>query len=315
MSAQYTVLRFLARAMTTLGVMVIMSLVLVSCGGGGGGSGTSYNYGNTPVYYSISGKVTSGGTGLAGVTLSLSGASTASVSTDANGNYAFASLANGAYTITPSKTGFTFTPSSSAHTVNGANITGSDFTATATTLPTFSMAGTVTLGGTGLAGATLTLSGSGSGTTTSDAGGNYTFTGLANGNYTVTPSKSGFSFTPANSAKTLNGANITGVDFAATSLLTVQSVACPGSGTTDVSIQDFLFNPANISVSVNTIVRWTNNGAADHTVTSTGVPANGSFDSGTMGPGASACFKFTALGTFNYHCAIHSTMVGAVTVQ
>ncbi|MBI3358315.1 MAG: hypothetical protein HY037_01820, partial [Nitrospirae bacterium] len=40
---------------------------------------------------------------------------------------------NGIYTVTPSKTGFTFSPVSRTFTINGANITGMNFTATATT--------------------------------------------------------------------------------------------------------------------------------------------------------------------------------------
>ena len=61
----------------------------------------------------------------------------------------------------------------------------------------------------GGSGATVTLSGAASATTTANASGVYTFTGLANGAYTVTPSKAGYSFTPANSAVTINGANQT----------------------------------------------------------------------------------------------------------
>jgi hypothetical protein len=38
-------------------------------------------------------------------------------------------LANGSYTVTPSKSGFTFTPTNQPVTVNGANVTGVAFTA------------------------------------------------------------------------------------------------------------------------------------------------------------------------------------------
>jgi len=59
----------------------------------------------------------------------------------------------------------------------------------------------------------LTLSGAASQSTTADASGNYTFSGLANGSYTVTPSKTGFSFSPASQPVTISGANVTGVNF------------------------------------------------------------------------------------------------------
>jgi plastocyanin len=106
-----------------------------------------------------------------------------------------------------------------------------------------------------------------------------------------------------------------------TTTSTVQAIACPASGTTDVSIVSMTapgFNPSSISVPVNTTVKWTNNDATMtlHTVTGTTVPVNGAFDSGQMSFGNSVCFKFTSAGTFNYHCSNHpTTMIGVVTVQ
>jgi plastocyanin len=295
------------------GIITALALLLAYCGNGG----SAYNS-TTPAStysYNIAGTVTSNSTGLAGVTMTLSGAGSATTTSNAGGNYVFNGLVNGSYTITPSLSGFTFTPVSSAHAVNGANITGVNFTATANTNPTFSISGTVTSSGTGLAGVTMTLSGADSATTTTDANGNYVFSGLVSGSYTVTPSKTDFTFVPVDSTQAVNSADITGVVFTATSVLTVQSVACPGSGTTDVSIQNFAFNPTTVTVSANSIVRWTNNDATTHTVTSTTVPTNGAFDSSGVSPGSSVCFQFTATGTYNYHCSIHTSMLGTVTVQ
>jgi hypothetical protein len=167
----------------------------------------------TPTTYSITGTVTLSGTGLQGVIVTLAGASSATVTTDASGSYSFTGLANGSYTITPSKSGYTFSPSSSAQTLNGADITAVNFTATALT---YSITGTVTLSGTGLQGVIITLAGASSATVTTDASGSYSFTGLANRNYTITPSKSGYTVSPSSSAQTVNGANITGVSFTAT---------------------------------------------------------------------------------------------------
>ncbi len=84
---------------------------------------------NTSATYSISGKVsTSGGSPIAGVTVTLSGAAPASTSTSGNGTYTFAGLANGAYTITPSKNRYTFSPTSISLSISGANVTGQNFT-------------------------------------------------------------------------------------------------------------------------------------------------------------------------------------------
>ncbi len=83
-----------------------------------------------PTTYSISGRVTYNGSGLSGVTVSLTGAASSSRTTDSNGNYTFLGLQNGTYTITPSKEGYSFSPTSLQVTVSGANVTGKDFTAT-----------------------------------------------------------------------------------------------------------------------------------------------------------------------------------------
>jgi uncharacterized repeat protein (TIGR01451 family) len=58
--------------------------------------------------YAISGKATNGGEGLSGVSVALTGTSSASTTTDAAGNYSFSNLGGGNYTITPSLNGYTF---------------------------------------------------------------------------------------------------------------------------------------------------------------------------------------------------------------
>lgn len=120
------------------GIAVWVTLVgllfaVIGCGGGGGGStpGTNNNSGSSGSY-AISGKVAdSAGTGVSGVTVALSGTGTGSTTTDSAGSYSFLSLANGSYTVTPSKSGYTCTPTSKAVTVSGANVTGQDFVGSA----------------------------------------------------------------------------------------------------------------------------------------------------------------------------------------
>src|SRR3984957_9075586 len=165
-----------------------------------------------PQTFSISGTIS--GAAASGTTVALSGKSSATTTTNSSGSYTFTGLAQGTYAVTPSHTGFTFSPTSLAETLSTASITGANFTSTSTA--TFSISGTIppTSGGSG---ATVTLSGAAAATTTTSSSGAYTFTGLANGNYTVTPSLSGFAFTPASSAVTVNGANKTGVNFTAAS--------------------------------------------------------------------------------------------------
>lgn len=82
----------------------------------------------TQVGFSISGKVTNQRTGQAipGVTMSLSGAATATTATDAAGFYSFIA-ADGRYTVTPSMASLGFPPSNKGVNMNGANVSGADF--------------------------------------------------------------------------------------------------------------------------------------------------------------------------------------------
>lgn len=84
----------------------------------------------------------------------------------------------------------------------------------------------------------------------------------------------------------------------------------------DVSIRDFTFTPASVTVKVGTTVRWTNNGPSAHTTTSD----MGAWDSGVLSPNAGTFeMTFSATGTFPYHCSIHPPsvypgFVGTITV-
>jgi hypothetical protein len=81
--------------------------------------------------YTISGQIQSEGAALAGITVSLTGAHTATRITDGNGIYAFTWVPDGGYTVTPLSIYYTFVPTERTVTVSGSDITGQDFTATA----------------------------------------------------------------------------------------------------------------------------------------------------------------------------------------
>ncbi|MGI0040438.1 MAG: cupredoxin domain-containing protein [Nitrosopumilaceae archaeon] len=77
------------------------------------------------------------------------------------------------------------------------------------------------------------------------------------------------------------------------------------------------FDPQEITVSVGTIVVWSNDDTAAHTVTS-GNPssgASGTFDSGIFAAGKTFEYKFDSSGTTEYYCQVHPWMTGKVTVQ
>jgi len=180
---------------------------------------------------------------------------------------------------------------------------------------TYGISGHVTSAGSGLSGVTMTLSGASSATAITDAGGNYTLTGLDNGSYTITPGRTGYTFSPTSSPQTVSGADITAVNFTATSTQSAQIVTCPTSGTTNVAIQDFFFTDDTVTISANGIVKWTNNGSP-HTVTSGVTPTpDGKFDSGNLGTGQTVCVQFLATGTYQYFCSLHTSMTGRVIVQ
>jgi fibronectin type 3 domain-containing protein len=61
----------------------------------------------------------------------LSGAAGATTVTNTSGNYTFTGLANGTYTITPTDTGYTFSPVNQRVTIIGTNLANVNFTATA----------------------------------------------------------------------------------------------------------------------------------------------------------------------------------------
>ncbi len=158
--------------------------------------------------WSVSGTITdSTAAGLSGVLVSTTGGS---ATTDATGAYTISGLANGSYTLTPSKTSYTFTPANRSVSVSSANVTGQNFTG-ATAAATYSISGSA-----GSAGATVSYSGPSSGAVAADASGNYTISNLTAGTYTLTPSKSGFTFSPTSLSVPV-GPSATGKNFTATS--------------------------------------------------------------------------------------------------
>jgi len=95
-------------------------------------------------------------------------------------------------------------------------------------------------------------------------------------------------------------------------MLIVGSVAgAQRQATKTVSIQDYRFLPAKITVKPGTKVAWVNRGDAPHTATAN----NGAFNSGTLQPGERFSRTFRKAGKFAYHCEIHPQMKGSVTVM
>ena len=172
------------------------------------------------------------------VTVTLGGAANATTLTDNSGKYSFTGLTPGNYTVTPTKSGYSYTPASQNETISTSNLTQVNFTVSGTVWTSFNLSGTITPSAGG-SGATVTLTGAANAETTADSGGNYSFAGLAPGNYTVTPSKSGYSYIPASQNETITASSLSGVNFSDSSttptsfsLSGLISPAAGGSGAT-----------------------------------------------------------------------------------
>ena len=75
--------------------------------------------------FSIVGSVGFAGSG---ASITLSGTGSSSVVADGSGNFLFAGLPNGSYTVTPSKGNLVFAPASQTVAINNASVTGVNFT-------------------------------------------------------------------------------------------------------------------------------------------------------------------------------------------
>ncbi len=70
-------------------------------------------------------------------------------------------------------------------------------------------------------------------------------------------------------------------------------------------------SPFTVSLAAGGVVKWGNDDGETHTVTADNV----SFNSGNIGSGNTFSHTFTTVGAVTYHCSIHPTMVGTITVN
>jgi hypothetical protein len=215
--------------------------------------------------YNISGVVRdNNGIGMANVTVTLSGGSQGTMTTGADGSYSFNNLdAAKSYTITPAKQGYTFTPTLKTIDNLSKNET-QDFVGTAIVIK-YNISGVVRdNNGIGITNVTVTLSGGSQGTVTTGPDGSYSFNNLdAAKSYTITPTKQGYTFTPA--LKTIDNLNKN-------------------------ETQDFVGTAIVIKYNISGVVRDNNGiGMANVTVTLSG----GS--QGTMTTGADGSYNFNNL--------------------
>ena len=79
---------------------------------------------------------------------------------------------------------------------------------------------------------------------------------------------------------------------------------------TKVTIDNFTFSPAELTVKVGTTVTWSNHDDIPHTVVSAG-----KFRSKAMDTDGTFSFTFTAAGEYKYFCSLHPHMTGTIKVE
>jgi len=77
-----------------------------------------------------------------------------------------------------------------------------------------------------------------------------------------------------------------------------------------VTIDNFTFSPAELTVKVGTTVTWTNHDDIPHTVVSAG-----KYRSKTLDTEDKFSFTFTAAGDYKYFCSLHPHMTGTIKVE
>jgi plastocyanin len=97
-----------------------------------------------------------------------------------------------------------------------------------------------------------------------------------------------------------------------TAATTPSSTTTPSTATDAVTIKDFAFNPASLTVKAGATVTWTNEDTTAHRVV--GV-STGGFNAGTVATGETVTATFDTAGSFPYICEIHPQMMGTIVVE
>ena len=77
-----------------------------------------------------------------------------------------------------------------------------------------------------------------------------------------------------------------------------------------ITIQNFAFHPASVTVRAGTVVTVINRDQTPHSLTAN----DGAFDTGSIGSGQAGHLTLTRAGSFAYHCVFHAFMTGSIKV-
>ena len=98
----------------------------------------------------------------------------------------------------------------------------------------------------------------------------------------------------------------------APALLALFSLTAQAQSIVDVRIENYRFNPPEISIRVGDTVRWSNH--EKRTSHSVILPINGVPESERMFPDESWSYRFERAGRYEYHCGPHPEMTGVIRV-
>jgi plastocyanin len=91
-------------------------------------------------------------------------------------------------------------------------------------------------------------------------------------------------------------------------ILLARAEGSPGA----VTVDNFFFTPAALTVKAGTTVTWTNKDDIPHGIASSN---NGFKKSPALDTDDSYSFTFTTPGTYQYFCYLHPKMVGSIVVE
>lgn len=87
------------------------------------------------------------------------------------------------------------------------------------------------------------------------------------------------------------------------------SPTATASRSVTVNIKDFKYKPPTVDINPGDRVVWVNLDKVKHTATK-----GGSFTTGKIKPGSAVAVRFSAKGTYRYHCTLHEDMFGKIVV-
>jgi plastocyanin len=108
---------------------------------------------------------------------------------------------------------------------------------------------------------------------------------------------------------TLLSRRMLGLGLTAAAILGCRITTARGEDIT-VTIDNFTFSPAELTVRIGTTVTWKNHDDIPHTVVSAG-----RFKSKVLDTDDSYIFTFTSAGDYKYFCSLHPHMTGVIKVE